>query len=114
MVKRWLMAVPYVVRQGALQPVMTDAKQEMCRSGATVGISNTPEHRCRCQIRRAMNVLRCHAGGTRIFFISGTNYMALYRGTCRSRGRRSGRCLSSIAPRRAARQQRIENNCKFS
>jgi hypothetical protein len=31
----------------------------------------------RCQIGRAMNVLRCHAGSTRIFFISGTNYSAL-------------------------------------
>jgi hypothetical protein len=108
------MAVPYVVRQGALQPVMTDAKQEMCRSGATVGISNTPEHRCRCQIRRAMNVLRCHAGGTRIFFISGTNYSALCRELARSHGDGPGQYLSSITPARPARQQRIENNCKFS
>lgn len=33
-----------------------------------------PEHGLDVRSWPAMNVLRCHAGSTRIFFISGTNY----------------------------------------
>jgi hypothetical protein len=85
----------------------------MCRTGAIVGRRIPPEQRPGVRLYAARNVLRCHAGGARIFFISGTNYIVCCSEIGRSRDRHDGQS-SLVSLRRPARhRQHIENNWKF-